>query len=173
MMKFGIFLTAFLSITMSSCKSSEAADFKESLHQSERRAFDIILGKEGSGEKKLKCLEKEDYKGAIMAVNQQSKEFDVLIANIKKLSTEGISKGDSLKTASIEYYQSLKELHAFDRKEIEQQALIKTLKNDELKNAQDKLLALAKQKKTLYNAVYEKEALLYTTNEAFEAANGF
>ncbi|MCR4030674.1 MULTISPECIES: hypothetical protein [Flavobacterium] len=172
-MKFGIFLTAFLFITMSSCKSSKATDFKESLDRSERSAFNIILGKEGWGEKKLKYLEKEDYKNAIMAVDKQSKEFDRLIADIEKLSIDGISKGEALKIASIEYYQALKELHGFDRKEIEQQALLQTLKNNELKIAQDKLLALAKQKKMLYNAVYEKEALLHTANEAFEAANGF
>jgi len=157
---------------MSSCKSSKAVDFKESLHQSERRAFDIILGKEGSGEKKLQCLEKDDYKGAIRAVDQQSLEFDEIIAAIKKLSTEGIPEGERLKTASIEYYQSLKELHSFDKKEIEQQALLRTLKDNDLKNAQDNLITLARQKKRLYNAVYEKENLLHTATKTFEDANG-
>lgn len=173
MRRLGIYITAFLFITMSSCESSNAADFKESINQSERRAFEIILGKKGSGEKKLNCLAKDDFKGALTAVDQQSKEFDILIGDIKKLSTQGIPKGEPLKTASLEYYQSLKELHVFDRKEIEQEALLRTLKNNELKNTQNNLIVLARQKKMLYNAVYEKEALLHTATQNFEAANGF
>lgn len=168
-MKFSILLTAFLFLTVISCKSSKATDFKESLDRSERRAFDIILGKEGPGEKKLKYLEKDDYKRALMAVDQQDKEFDLLIADIQKLSTDGIPKGEPLKTASLEYYQSLKKLHIFDRKEIEQQALLLTLKDNELKNAHNNLMALALQKKMLYAAVYQKEALLHTATESFEA----
>jgi hypothetical protein len=171
-MKFGILLTAFLFLTMISCKSNKAADFKKSLDQYERKAFDIVLGKEGSGERKLKCLEKEDYKGALMAVDQQAEEFNMLIADIQKLSADGISKAEPLKTASLEYYKSLKELHVFDRKEIEQQALLQTLKGNELNNAHNNLMALARQKKKLYNLVYEKEALLHTAAEGFNTANG-
>lgn len=172
MMRLSIFITAFLLITMSSCKSSKAVDFKESLDQYERKAFDIIVGKKGSGEKKLEYLEKEDFKGALMAVNEQATAFDSLISGIKKLSTDGIQEGEKLKNASIEYYQALKELHGFDKKEIEQQAVLQTVKDDELKDAQEKLIALARQKKTLYNAVYKKEALLHTASEAFRNANG-
>lgn len=172
-MRYGIFLTAFLFITMSSCQSPKVADFNESLDRSERKAFDIILGKEGSGEKKLSCLVKDDYKGAIAAVNQQSLEFDMLIADIKKLSTDGIPEGEPLKKASLEYYQALKNLHTFDRKEIEQQATLKTLKNDELKIAQNNFLTLARQKKMFYTAVYEKEAFLHSAVKKFDAANGF
>ncbi|WP_417941232.1 hypothetical protein [Flavobacterium sp. RS13.1] len=170
--RYSIFITAFLFITMSSCHSSNATDFKESLDQSERKAFNIIVGKKGSGEKKLEYLQKEDYKSAIKAVDQQAIDFDILIADIRKLSTEDIPEGHSLKTASVEYYQSLKELHIFDKKEIEQQALLKTVKNDELVTAQNKLLELARQKKLLYNAVYKKEALLHSATERFKAANG-
>lgn len=172
MMRFGIFITAFLSILITSCKSSKAADFKESFHQFERRAFEITIGKEGPGEKKLNCLVKEDYEGALAAVDQQSKEFDMLIADIKKLAIQDIPKGESLKTASLEYYQALKELHVFDRKEIEQQALLKTLKNDKLKDGLNNIMTLARQKKLLYNKVYKEEALLHTATESFEAANG-
>lgn len=167
-----IFLTAFLFITMISCNSSNAIDFKESLDQSERRAFDIIVGKKGSGEKKLEYLEKEDYKNAIKAVDQQAIDFDILMSDISKLSTDDIPEGQSLKTASLEYYQSLKELHIFDKKQIEQQAILKTLKKDELDNALNKLMELARQKKMLYNAVYKKEAILYTATQRFKAANG-
>lgn len=173
MMKYGIFLLAILSITMNGCESSKVADFNKSLERSERKAFQIIVGKEGSENKKLKCLEKGDYKGAIAAVEQQAVEFDSLIANIKKLSTDGIPDGEPLKTASIAYYQSLKELHFFDRKEIEQQALIQTLKNEERNTAQNTLISLAREKKMLYNKVYEKESLLQTATENFNAANGF
>ena len=171
-MRISILLTVFLFITMSSCKSSKAVDFKGSLDQSERKAFDIIVGKNGSGEKKLEYLVKEDYASAIKTVDQQSKEFDLLIADISKLSTDGISEAEPLKTASLEYYQALKELHGFNKKEIEQQALLKTAKDTELKNAQNKLIALAHQKKTLYNVVYKKEALLHNAYEVFRNANG-
>lgn len=156
---------------MSSCNSSKATDFKKALEQSEHRAFDIIVGKNGSEEKKLQYLEKEDYKNAIKTVNQQAIDFDILIADIRNLSTNDIPEGQSLKTASLEYYQSLKELHIFDKKEIEQQVLLKTLKKDELESAQNKLIELAKQKKMLYNTLYKKEALLYTATERFEKAN--
>ncbi|MBZ4040996.1 hypothetical protein [Flavobacterium hibisci] len=157
---------------MSSCNSSNATDFKESLDKSERKAFDIIVGKKGSGEKKLEYLEKEDYKNAIKAVNQQAIDFDIIIADISKLSTNDIPEGQSLKTASLEYYESLKELHIFDKKQIEQQAILKTLKKDELDNALNKRMELARQKKMLYNALYKKEALLHAATERFKAANG-
>ncbi|WP_134145522.1 hypothetical protein [Flavobacterium sp. 270] len=88
-MRFSIFITAFLFITISSCVSSKASDFKESLAKSERQAFDIILGKEGFGEKKLKYLINNDYKGALVAVEQQAKEFDKIINDINMLSTDG------------------------------------------------------------------------------------
>lgn len=173
MMRFGIFITTLLFITMSSCVSSKATEFKESLAQSERKAFDIILGKEGWGEKKLKYLIDDNYKGALAAVDQQGAEFDKLIAAIKKLSSEGIDEAKPLKQASIAYYEALKDLHQFDRKEIMQQELLATLKGDERNEVIDNLLALAKQKKLLYAAVYKKEALVYTATEKFNAANGF
>ncbi|MFB9110079.1 hypothetical protein ACFFVK_15955 [Flavobacterium gyeonganense] len=157
---------------MSSCNSSNATDFKESLDQSERKAFNIIVGKKGSGEKKLEYLEKEDYKNAIKAVDQQAIDFDIIIADIHRLPADDIPEGQQLKTASLEYYQSLKELHIFDKKDIEQQALLKTLKKDELEDALNKLKELAQQKKMLYNALYKKEALLYTATQRFKAANG-
>lgn len=172
-MKFSLLLPFFLLILMSSCESSKAIDFKKSLAQSERKAFDIILGKEGSGEKKLKYLTEDNYKGALAAVDQQAKEFDKLIDDIKKLSTKDIPEAASLKTASIAYYQALKELHIFDRKEITEEELLTTLKNEEHKKANDNIIALAKQKKLLYEAVYKKEALLHTATEKFNTANGF
>lgn len=158
---------------MSSCVSPKAYDFKESLAKSERQAFDIILGKEGFGEKKLKYLINKDYKGALAAVEQQANEFNKIINDINTLSTDGISEGEPLKKASVAYYQALKELHGFDRKEIQQQALLQTLKNNELNTATDDLMTLAKHKKSLYTAVYEKEALLHKATEKFNAANGF
>jgi hypothetical protein len=157
---------------MSSCESSKAIDFKKSLAQSERKAFDIILGKEGSGEKKLKYLTEDNFKGALAAVDQQATDFDKLIDDIKKLSTNNIPEAESLKMASIAYYQALKELHTFDRKEIAQQELVVTLKKDENKKANDNLIALAKEKKLLYATVYKKEALLHTAAEKFNTANG-
>ena len=172
-MRFGIYITAFLFIITSSCGSSNAADFKELTNQWERRAFEITIGKEGPGEKKLNCLVKEDYKGALVAIDQQRKEFDLLIDDIRKLSTDGIPKGESLKNASLEYYKSLKELHLFDQKEIEQQEILRTLKNNKLKTGLNNLMTLARQKKMLYTAVYEKEALLHTATENFDAVNGF
>lgn len=173
MSRFSIFLAAFLFITMNSCESSKAADFKKLLDRSERKAFEIILGKEGSGQKKLNCLEKDDYKGAIAAVDQQAEEFDILIADIKKHPVTGIPEAEPLKTASLEYYKSLKELHGFDRKEIEQQALLQTLKDKALNNANNELIKLGRQKKLLYNAVYEKENILHNAAEKFNAVNGF
>ncbi|QSW89239.1 hypothetical protein J0383_00135 [Flavobacterium endoglycinae] len=173
MMKFSVFIPFFLLVMMSSCESSRAIDFKKSLSQSERRLFQIVLGKDSWGEKKMQYVIDNNYKDALAAVDQQAKEFDNLINYLKKLPTNDIPESEPLKTATIEYYEALKALHTFDRKEIAQRELLVTLKDNERKKASDELIALAKQKKQLYNTVYQKEAILQTASEKFDAYNGF
>lgn len=171
-MKLRIFLLAFLFVVLNSCKSPMIAEFRESIIQKERVAFHIILGKDGTGNKKLNFLANGDLKGASAAINQQATEFDKLIESIELLSTDGIPEGETLQIAAIDYYRALKDLHFFERKEIEQQELIGQSNDKDLKLAQDQLIELAKQKKSLYEKVYEKEHLLSLALDQFDKANG-
>lgn len=172
-MKIKIFLLAFVLLVINSCKSPKAAEFRESITQKERVAFQIILGKDGPESKKLSYLVKSDFKGAMAAVDEQAREFDKLIKGIKTLSSNGIKEGEPLKVAAINYYRSLKELHFFEHKEIAQQSIISKLDDNDLKMAQDELIDLARQKKLLYTKVYENEHLLSAALDKFDVANGF
>lgn len=136
-------------------------------------AFQIILGKEGAGTKKLDDLAKGDFQGALAAADQQKLEFDQLIGSIETLSSDGIQEGAPLKMAAINYYKSLQELHYFDRKDVEQQALISKLNGKDKEIAQDQLIELSRQKKSLYAKVYENEYRLSNALDKFDAANGF
>lgn len=172
-MKFKIFLLAFLFLIANSCKSPKTNRFRETIIQKERDAFQIILGKNGSETKKLDHLAKDDYKGAIAAVDLQTREFDELIKSIEILSTDNIQEGKPLKTAAINYYKSLKELHFFDRKEIEKQESISKLNENDQIIAQDQLIELARKKKSLYSKVYRNEHLLNASLDKFDAVNGY
>lgn len=172
-MNFKIFLLAFLFLMINSCKSPKTKDFRESIVQEERVASQIIFGKDGPETKKLKYLAENDFKGALRAVDQQAVEFDKLIKSIKILSSDDIKEGEPLKMAAINYYQSLKELHFFDRQEIVQQQLISKLYGKDQKMAQDQLIELARQKKSLYTKFYKNENLLSIALAKFDAANGF
>lgn len=172
-MKFKIFLLALVLLISNSCRSPKTTSFRDSIVKKERVAFQIILGKEGAGTKKLNDLAKGDFQGALAAVDQQKLEFDKLIGSIGTLSTDDIQEGAPLKRAAINYYKSLLELHYFDRKDVEQQALISKLNGLDSKIAQDQLIELARQKKSLYAKVYENEYLLSNALGKFDAANGF
>ncbi|WP_312766205.1 hypothetical protein [Epilithonimonas sp.] len=172
-MKFKFFLFALVLLISNSCRSPKTNSFRDSIIKKERVAFQIILGKEGSETKKLDNLVKGDFKGALAAVDQQKLEFDKLIGSIQTLSSDGIQEGESLKMAAINYYKALQELHYFDRKDIEQQALIRKLNGKEKEIAQDALIELSRQKRSLYAKVYENEYRLSNALDKFDTANGF
>lgn len=170
-MKLKILSFAFLLISITSCQSRKASDFRETIDQQERVAFNIVVGKDGPEEKKLQYLIKDDYKGALAAVDQQAAAFDKLIEDIKALPADGIEQGGELKNAAINYYTALKALHFYDKKEIVQREAIVKLKGEALQPAQRELIELAVQKKALYQNVYKQERMLHEASKKFNTAN--
>ncbi|MGC5745629.1 hypothetical protein [Chryseobacterium sp. NFX27] len=153
------------------CKSPEAGKFREEIVKNERIAFNIVLSKDSYDEQKLESLIKNDFKGALVAVDKQSKQFDSLIQHIKGLPAENIAEGPQLKEAAINYYTALKDLHYFDRKEIEQQEVIFLGKDKYSSTSSNRLIELARQKKRLYEKVYQQEDLLKKAFTKFDLAN--
>lgn len=170
--KWTIFSTAFLLIALVSCKPRKAIEFREAIVQKERSAFRILLGKNSTQEKKLLCLTKNDYKGALALVDQQEKEFNSLIKEIETLPADDIKQGKELKTAALDYYVALKELHLHDRVEISNLESTLTLKDEELRAAQHRIVELSRQKQNMYDKVYEKEKVLHDATEKFNSVNG-
>jgi hypothetical protein len=167
-----ILFAAFLLITLVSCKPRKAIELKTAIVQKDRIAFNIILDKNGPGERKLASLVKDDYKSALASVDEQEKEFDKLIGEIAALPADGIKQGNELKTAALNYYGALKELHIFDRQEIAQQEASSHFEGEALREAQHKILELSRQKQGMYKKLYEKERTFYQALEKFSAVNG-
>ena len=171
-MRENIFAGTFIFLSLISCKSPKAKALKQSVLNKERTAFRILLDKNGSETKKQECLVKNDYPCALAAVDMQNGEFNAIITDLESMKEDGTKEGDLLRNAAVNYYKALKELHLFDRKEIEQQMLISQLPNDKMKGAQDELIGFARQKKSFYTKVYEQEGLLIEAMKKFDDANG-
>lgn len=171
-MKWNILLVVGLLISITSCKSRDAVDLRDTILQKERVAFNLVLGKNGLGAQKLACIIKGDYKGALALVDQQASEFDKLIKDIEVLPADEIREGKLLKHAAAGYYAALKTLHYFDRKEIEQVESVHQLKGSALETAQQKNIELARSKKALYEKVYQQESILSEAFKKFNSANG-
>lgn len=167
-----IFSAVLLLITLGSCKPQKAIELKAAIDQKERTVFNILAGKNGSEEKKLAFLIKDDYKSALAAVDQQEKEFDQLIKEIHALPTEGTKQGDELKAAAANYYNALKELHLFDRQEIVQREASLNSEGEALRAAQHKILELGRQKQVMFQKVYERESAFHQAMEKFNSVNG-
>jgi hypothetical protein len=170
-MKLMTFSAALLLITLASCKPRKAIEFREAIVQKERVAFNILLDKNGSESRKLDCLVKEDYKGALTFVDQEEAAFDTLIQEIKTLPVDGIKEGNELKAAAVNYYVALKELHIFDRAEIVQREATQHSGGEELRAALDKIFTLNVQKQEMYKKVYEKERELHEALTKFNDVN--
>lgn len=166
-----IFSVAIFLISLTSCKPRKAIEFKESIVQKERVAFNILLDKNGSESQKLNCLIKDDYKGALASVDKQEKEFNKLISDIDTLPADGIKQGPELKTAALNYYVALKELHVFDRAEIAQREITHNTKGEALQTAHNKIRELGIHKQDMFRKVYEKESALSQALEKFNTVN--
>ncbi|KAA2243813.1 hypothetical protein F0L74_15170 [Chitinophaga agrisoli] len=171
-MKKHIYIAVTLLLAITACKPQKAIDFKQTIDQQERRALDILVSKGGLDEQKLKCLIKHDFKGALLAVDKEELAFNKIINDITSLPVEGTQQGDALKKAAADYYTALKDLHLYDRQEIEQQALTRDHDEETAKKALDKLIQLGMDKQKMYGSVYKKEAAFQQAMEAFEKANG-
>ncbi|WP_436489142.1 hypothetical protein [Chitinophaga sp. ARDCPP14] len=170
-MKRHIFIIIFLMVSLVSCKSKKATEFREAIAQKERTAFQILVGKGGPEEEKLICLVNNDFSGALRAVDKQEQAFDSIIREIIALPAEGISEGAALKTAAINYYMSVKDLQVFDRRIIATQQAMHQTNADSIENAQDKLLLLQKEKLTMSGVRNEKRTALQEAIGRFNKAN--
>ncbi|GGG58988.1 hypothetical protein [Epilithonimonas arachidiradicis] len=167
--KFFIIISLFFLV---SCQQRDAVDFKTKVLAQEKSAFNIVLAKDGSGSRKLEYLIKDNYEAALKMVAAQEKEFDQMINDIKVIPENDIREASVLKRSAVAYYSALKNLHLYERKEIEQRAIIQKLKNKNSEAEQKKLLDLAIQKKGLYAKVYQQEAILSAALKKFDNANG-
>jgi hypothetical protein len=104
-------------------------------------------------------------------VDIQEKEFNKIISDIETLPADGIKQGNELKTAAVNYYVALKELHVFDRAEIVQREITHTTKGDALQTAHNKIRELGIHKQDMYRNVYEKERALSHALEKFNTVN--
>jgi len=165
-------LSGCLILALISCNSPKAEDFREKIDGQELVAFHIVAGKDGYESKKLESLLDEDYDGALKAVDQKSKAFDMIIFDIKKMQTMNVDEALTLKDAVINYYEALKKLHASDRKEISQQLKAKNVDSSQLPSEQKTLLNIYREKKSFYEDVYQQESLYSEAKRKFDEANG-
>ncbi len=171
-MKKHVVIAVALLLAMTACKPKKAIEFKQTIAQQERHALDILISKGGIDEQKMNCLIKHDFKGALLAVDKEEQAFNKIINDITSLSADGIRQGEALKKAAADYYTALKDLHIYDRQEIEQQAASQDPDEEKAKKALDKYIQLGMDKQNMYGAVYKKEASFQKALEEFERANG-
>lgn len=167
-----IFLSLSLALLLFACKNKKAMEFKHALDVQERKVTHMLIGKNASESRKLEYLIADDFDKALLVVDEQTKEFDNVIDTVKALSTDGLAKAVELKQSKLNYYESLKSLHLYAKKEITQQKLIRQTTGKERDNAQNELIALAKAKQSLYDKVYLADEKLYQTLAQFDKANG-
>ena len=165
------FYTSFLLISLVSCKPRKAITLNETIKQQERVAYKILLDKDGPESKKLNCLVKEDYKGALAQLDHEEQAFNGLIRDIETISVYNIKQGSELRKAAIDYYTALKELHTFDRIQIAHQDSLSGLQGEALDAGQHKILELNQQKQQLFESVYEKERVFQKEQQLFNMAN--
>lgn len=147
-------------------------EFKHILDVQERKVTQMLIGKKGSEARKLNYLIADDFDQALKEVDKQEREFDMVLYTLKKLDTANLEKALALRSAAVNYYSSLKALHMYAKKEIQQQKLIFNTKSAARDHAQDELMKLAKNKQAMYDDVYRNEKSLHDTLLEFEEGNG-
>ncbi|MNK00732.1 hypothetical protein D3C87_185230 [compost metagenome] len=147
-------------------------EFKHALDVQERKVTHMLIGKNASESRKLEYLIDDDFDKALLVVDEQAKEFDKVLDTVKGLNTDGLAMGIELKKSKVDYYESLRNLHLYAKKEITQQKLIRQTKDNERDSAQNDFLKLLKTKQILYDKVFQTEEKLYQTLAEFDKANG-
>ena len=94
-------LLVLLILSLISCQSKKAAHLNTVLGSAERAVFNIMVGKNGLNEKKLKCVIDGDFKCALQMVDEEEQAFNKIINNINAAEKEL----DTLKAA----YEKLKD----------------------------------------------------------------
>ncbi|KRT14210.1 hypothetical protein ASU31_20600 [Pedobacter ginsenosidimutans] len=162
-----------LILIVSSCQSKKAVHLKTVLEQKERVVFNILLGKNGPNEQKLKCLIDGDFKCAQKAITEAEQAFDKIISEINALETGDVKYGNELKSATSNYYKAVKESEIFDRLVIAQQQISQDKTNTEkIRDAaihqQGQLL---RNKLEMRKIISKKEQVLAKVQQQFNLLN--
>ncbi|TBO44387.1 hypothetical protein [Pedobacter kyonggii] len=167
-----IFLLVLILI-VSSCHSEKAAHLKTVLEQKGRVVFNIMLGKNGPNEQKLKCLINSDFKCARQAITEEERAFDKIISEINALETGGIKYGNELKLATSNYYKAVKEFEIFDRLIIDQQQISQNKTNTEkIRDAAIRQQGqLSRDKLEMRKIINKKEQVLAEVQKQFNLLN--
>ncbi|WP_157258157.1 hypothetical protein [Pedobacter ginsenosidimutans] len=166
-------LLVMLILIVSSCQSKKAVHLKTVLEQKERVVFNILLGKNGPNEQKLKCLIDGDFKCAQKAITEAEQAFDKIISEINALETGDVKYGNELKSATSNYYKAVKESEIFDRLVIAQQQISQDKTNTEkIRDAaihqQGQLL---RNKLEMRKIISKKEQVLAKVQQQFNLLN--
>lgn len=166
-------LLVMLILIVSSCQSKKAVHLKTVLEQKERIVFNIMLGKNGPNEQKLKCLIDGDFKCAQQAITEEERAFDKIIGEINVLETGDIKYGNELKSATSNYYKAVKEFEIFDRLIIAQQQISQNKTNTEkIRDAAIRQQGqLSKDKLEMRKIINKKEQLLAEVQKQFNLLN--
>lgn len=164
-------MAALLLTGLTACQSKQARELDTSIDQKERAAFHILVGKDGLESKKLDCLIKKDFDGARQAVDREEQAFNQIILEIKHLPAEDLQHGDELKTAAAAYYTAIRDLQVFDRQEIVQRQISHGSDTAKIRQAQDEMLRLSREKLKMYDRVHEQEVLFSGIREKFRKAH--
>ncbi|CAH0168846.1 MULTISPECIES: hypothetical protein [unclassified Pedobacter] len=162
-----------LILIVSSCQSEKAVHLKTVLEQKERVAFNIMLGKNGPNEQKLKCLIAGDFKCAQQAITKEEQAFDKIISEINSLETGDIKYGNELKLATDKYYKAVKEFEVFDRLIIAQQQISQNKTNTEkIRDAAIRQQGqLSRDKLKMRKIINKKEQVLAEVRKQFNLLN--
>lgn len=163
-------ILVFVFFNLVSCTSRKAIDLRDTIAQNEQLLTELLISKGSYEEEKLNCLVDSNFKGALIAIDKQERGFDNIIERTKTLSVKGA--GNAVKTAAINYYQALKDLHMFDRQEIEQQEIIYGKDLKKVDEALDKLMQLAKKKQHFFQNVYRAEEKFDLALKDFDKTSG-
>lgn len=166
-------LLVMLILIVSSCQSKKAVHLKTVLKQKERVVFNIMLGKNGPNEQKLKCLINGDFKCAQQAITEEERAFDKIISEINALKTGDIKYGNELKSATSNYYKVVKESEIFDRIVIAQQQISQNKTNTEkIRDAAIRQLGqLLRGKLEMRKIINKKEQVLAEVQKQFNLLN--
>lgn len=167
-----MFLSIVPMLGLASCQPKKAVALKDAISQKERIAFNMLVGKEGSENRKLGYFINGKYDSALAVIDQQENEFNELISELDALPVEGIKEGAALKDAAKNYYTTLKELQLLDRLVVANRKSGMESKGEQLDSINNQSLELSNRKLEMYKRVHEKEELLYEAQNKFNAANG-
>lgn len=162
-----------LILSLISCQSKKAAGLKITLEEKGRAVFNIMVGKNGHNERKLKCLINGDFHCAQQAINEEEQAFNKIIKEINALQTDHIKHGDELKAATINYYEAVKALEISDRLDIAQQQISQDKANTrEVRDAAiQKHSQLLKSSVELHKVIRKKEQLLAEAQKQYNLNN--